>query len=766
VAAVVALLAQGEVRLLTLTGPGGVGKTRLAVAAAERGADLFADGVVFVDLAPSRDPDLVLPTIARALDVRESGATPLRERLIQYLRAKSLLLLLDNCEQVLAARWVALDLLAACPRVVVLATSREPLRVRGERVQVVAPLAAPEVDGALTPEDVGRSPAVALYLERAQAAGATLMPTVETAPALARLSQRLDGLPLAIELAATWASLLSPAALLSRMDGAHPSTPWQASARAPHDVPERQRTMHDAIAWSYDLLDVEERALFRLHTRGRGGGVRGGGGGARAGRAARAGRPGGQESGARARRGWDAGRRAPPGPAGDDPRVRAGTAGGRGRGRGTWLARLEREGNNLRATLRWALENAEVATALRLAGALWYWWSVRGHLSEGRRWLHEALRATDVAATGDVTDVLAWAALVGAATLAIEQGALAEAAALCARGIALTRAHGERSGLAAALNAQGLLDRLQARYAGAAACHEEALTLARETGDRVAEAAALAGLAVAASLTGDAAQGMILAEQVLALARALGDVRGIAEALGGQVLQAMNVGANERAEMLGEEALTLFRALGDSGHIAEILWALGVAVQQRGDYARAATYLEESLALRRERGDEHSAATSQATLGVVALNAGDLPRARALLDEALATSGRLDDRWGRAMMLTMLGHVELAEGAVDRAQALLEEGGNLFQAIGNPLYLPWRLDGLAGVATARGQAERAAQLCGAGEALRTRLGSAVPPLHPVGYERALATARAALGDDVFAAAVATGRALSVETVFE
>jgi len=263
VAAVVALLAQGEVRLLTLTGPGGVGKTRLAVAAAERGADLFADGVVFVDLAPSRDPDLVLPTIARALDVRESGATPLRERLIQYLRAKSLLLLLDNCEQVLAARWVALDLLAACPRVVVLATSREPLRVRGERVQVVAPLAAPEVDGALTPEDVGRSPAVALYLERAQAAGATLMPTVETAPALARLSQRLDGLPLAIELAATWASLLSPAALLSRMDGAHPSTPWQASARAPHDVPERQRTMHDAIAWSYDLLDVEERALFR-----------------------------------------------------------------------------------------------------------------------------------------------------------------------------------------------------------------------------------------------------------------------------------------------------------------------------------------------------------------------------------------------------------------------------------------------------------------------------------------------------------------------
>jgi len=584
------------------------------------------------------------------------------------------------------------------------------------------------------------------------------------------------------------------------MDGAHPSTPWQASARAPHDVPERQRTMHDAIAWSYDLLDVEERALFRRLCVFAGGCTLGAAEavcaeeGAEHGPAVlhglaalvdknlvrglvADGTPDGElrlglletirafglerlaaEGEAEARRRRHAAyylvlaEEAKPRLHGPDQVA--------------WLARLEREGNNLRATLRWALENAEVATALRLAGALWYWWSVRGHLSEGRRWLHEALRATDVAATGDVTDVLAWAALVGAATLAIEQGALAAAAALCARGIALPRAHGERSGLAAALNAQGLLDRLQARYAGAAACHEEALTLARETGDRVAEAAALAGLAVAASLTGDAAQGMILAEQVLALARALGDVRGIAEALGGQVLQAMNVGANERAEMLGEEALTLFRALGDSGHVAEILWALGVAVQQRGDYARAATYLEESLALRRERGDEHSAATSQATLGVVALNAGDLPRARALLDEALATSGRLDDRWGRAMMLTMLGHVELAEGAVDRAQALLEEGGNLFQAIGNPLYLPWRLDGLAGVATARGQAERAAQLCGAGEALRTRLGSAVPPLHPVGYERALATARAALGDDVFAAAVATGRALSVETVFE
>src|SRR5579883_3037934 len=206
------------------------------------------------------------------------------------------------------------------------------------------------------------------------------------------------------------------------------------------------------------------------------------------------------------------------------------------------------------------------------------------------------------------------------------------------------------------------------------------------------------------------------------------------------------------------------RALGDSGHVAERLWALGIVKTSERDYARAAEALEESLALRRERGDAQGAAVSQATLGVVALNVGDLARARALLEEALETHRGRNDRWGQALVQAMLGHVEVESGAVGRARELFGESAAGLQAIGNVLYLPWCLEGLVGVAAASGHAVRAARLCGAHEVLRERIGSAMLPLYPAGYERACATARAALSDADFAAAVAAGRSSPVEIV--
>jgi len=705
------LLQREDVGPVTLTGPGGVGKTRLAIQVAADLTSQFADGVAFISLAALKDPQLVEPTVARALGVSEANGQAIDERLLAYLRPRELLLLLDNTEQLLSAAPLATQLLDAAPRLKVLVTSREPLRVRDERVVPVLPLALPDAEQLPDLATLAQVPAVALFVERVREVQPTFALTAANAQAIAEICWRLDGLPLALELAAARSNVLPPAALLARLEHRLPLLTHGA-----RDVPERQQTLRNTIAWSYDLLDEGDKALFRRLSAFAGGFTL---------EAVEAACVFDATANVSSSEGDEGAVLEQLGQLLDKSLVQAqqGTGGEPrftmletiheyaqeqleasgeaasvqerhadyflrlaleaephmfGPEREVWMERLEREEANLRAALAWSKADGNaVHTGLRLVGALSMYWFLHDDVREGRTWLEAMLQRTD----GTDRSAARGSALLGAGWLAWIEG----------------------------------------DYEAASPRTEESLSIARELGDN----------------------------------RAIG----YAEELLGLVRMGQRNGAEARP--LLEESRTIFKDLGDVWYEAMVLYYLGMATYFSGDRAGARTHFEESLQLFQEQGDVFGVTLLVSALEVVGLPQGDEEKARSLYEQRLLLLRASKDRGRLGMILISVGDSWLHQyGDEQQAKVLYQQGLNLWQdmqRVDGGLGIVKALAGMAEVAVAQGQAERAGRLFGIADHMLPAASS-----YRDDVNRSVAEARANLDAATFETGWTAGQAMTVE----
>ncbi len=742
------LLRHPDVRLVTLTGAGGTGKTRLGLQVATALLDNYADGVWFVDLAPLRDPHLVLRTMAQVLGVRETRGLALLKSLQTALRNRQLLLLLDNFEQVLAAAAQLADLLAAAPKLKILVTSRAPLRLSGEHEFPVPPLALPDRHAPPSLEQLAACDSVALFVARAQAVQPSFQITAENAQAIAGICARLDGLPLAIELAAARSRVFPPEMLLARL--AHR---LEFLTGGPRDLPERQRTIRATLDWSYHLLpEAEQRLFMRLA-------VFVGGFTTEAAEAVC--KPAGDrtlnipagleslvehhllrvESGLHSQhrfrrletiREYALERLEASGEAAVLRRhhaayyaalVETGAPHSIGLHEVEWHDRLELEHDNVRAALRWARKAGDGELGLRIATAIWPFWRRRGYLTEGRQWLEGLLEVPDGRRPA-VPAALQAQALLAAGMLALDVGDFAH-------GIAR-------------------VDESRARY--------------ERLGDKAGVAWALNSLGHGTCNHGDVTRGQALCEEALTLFRELGDKRGIATALFDLAMCAWLQDDHALSDARAEESIPLFRELGDTGGLAWSLWRLGENALVRRDYARAAAKLEESAALFRRLGDRWSLTACLLGLGHWERYRGNSARARMLYEESLAMSLEVGDTKAVVEKLLYLGTLARAEGDFKRALALGRESLGLRREVATQYVVQCLiyLAGIVGLPGDRASAVRAARLFGAVERFGEDISIWVPLDVRAVHERDVLSARSRLGEAAFATAWAEGRAMTLE----
>ena len=753
VAEISTLLKQPEVRLLTLLGPGGIGKTRLAIEVATQMRSFFAGGACFVGLAALSDPQMVVPTIARELGLKESGNRPPLEQVRAFVGEQQFLLVLDNFEQIVAAAPQLEELLADCPCLKILVTSRAVLHLAAEQVVPVTPLSLPSLSTSGS-EDIAESAAVTLFVQRARHILPGFQLTPANARAIAEICVRLDGLPLAIELAAARVRLLPPRALLARL-----SQRLQLLTGGPRSLPVRQQTLRSTIQWSYDLLGPQEQALFRLLAVFVDGWTL-------SAAEALCQEPGradldvlntlsalldnsliqvSEEEAEEARflmlqtvREFGLERLTA---SGELQRTREAHAHYflrlseqaepelHGPNQAMWVARLEQEHDNLREALEWALEQGRDEQAaerreigMRLGAALKEFWLILGRYREARVFLERAL--------------------------ALSEGTRAALRARVLRAIASVADY------------QGDIDRIEV-------VAQQSLTLSRELEDTCGIAESLGSLAQAAWLRGKIAEAVSLPEEQVRLLRQVGEPGEVAEALFLLAEHVSTHGEYARGQALFEEALALFRQAGNElrvggtlVHLAAWLWFT------LGDVATMRRRFQEGQALISKVGDRAWSAECLWVAALLALSEGEPERASGQAEESLSIYREMGDPWYSAWVLHLLGRIEVQRDELPAARTYYQQSLALNRQVGEKWMTPFNLEGLARVIAAQGELLQAAQLWGAAEALREAIDVPRLPVDRAGYEQAVGAARAQLGEEAFAAAWQEGWMMKLERVID
>jgi predicted ATPase/class 3 adenylate cyclase/TolA-binding protein len=831
-------------RLVTLTGTGGAGKTRLALQVAEEVLERYRDGVWLVELAPVSDPELVLQTVALALGLQEQPDRALADALIDFVLPKQMLLVLDNCEHVLAAcRRLTDDLLKACPRLSILATSREVLSVVGETPYRVPSLGVPIAAALSAVEELEQKDATRLFLERARTRRTDFAVTQENARAVAEICIRLDGVPLAIELAAARVGVLAPQQLLRRLEDR-----FRVLSGGAATAPSRQRTLRATLDWSYDLLAGEDRVVLQRLA------VFAGGCSLEAAESVCAGEPvdeaaildlleslvnkslvqmeelagearyslletvrqyaqehlhaaGEAEGTGRTHADWYAefARQA-------EPALLGGL-------QLAWLDRLELERDNLRAAMDWSVthagrDEADAERALSLAAALWRFWELRGPLSEGRRWLEEALQASGAVhpayraraltalghlavAQGDVS--AARAALEeaiaiwrdcpqrperqrgeGLALLDLGNAALAradsdEAGARFAESLAWWRQLGEDWGIASALEGLGRAAQkrlsIEGRWSthgeveGAKQLYEQSLAIRDKIGDAWGVARAYMNLARIEMDLGAWGQATERFQQALARARDLRDVHTTGVALTNLASMAVYAGQAVEAEEPLNAALTLYRQVGATAQSADALYWLGDAAMLREEMELAGTHFAEAEEIYARLGHVDGRAWMRSCRGAVLQSVGRYDEAAELLEQSLRLYRPDDQGTNPAIARLNLGETYFGQGRLEEAVAEYCRCLRMLRDHSSPensFVVSWTLTAQAQLAASRGEFERAAHLLSARAAIRPAMVTMIFPAERAELEHAERLSRTALGEAAFALALSAMENVGVE----
>lgn len=779
-------------RLVTLTASGGCGKTRLAIQVASEVQHEYPHGVWFVDLALLNDPAILPQVIATVFQLHDQAGHSRLETLTEYLQNKQLLLILDNCEHLVdACASLIVELLSACPKLKILATSREALRVPGEIIWHVPVLAVPdrristqsatsESTPVANPQELLQYDSVRLFADRARTLLPSFTVTAQNAAAIIQICRQLDGIPLAIELAAARVKLLAVNEIALRLNDSFRLLTSGSRTALP-----RHQTLRAMIDWSYNLLSEAECSIFqRLAVF-----------------------PGGctidaatavctengitesdvleilallvdkslilveEQNGQMRYRMLEPVRRYAleklqhtqeavtiqarhlawflQFAAAAEPALR-------GPDQIAWFERIEQELENIREALQWSLDHDRTA-ALQLSSALIWFWLKRNRFDEGRSWLEKALAQSDSA-----PPALRVKALYGAGFIAQNQGYNAQATEILEQSLALARKIDDKAGISNALNGLGAVAWNQGNTALARIRHSQSLEIQRAAGDRLGMTLSLSFLGNIMSNLSDFAKATELYEEALALAHELGEKWLLASVLNGYGIVLYHQGSYTQARTMYEESLFYRREIGDKPSMANSLTNLGMIAVAEGNYSLATAYLEESLALLREIGWTEGSSGTLNILGEAARSLGDYTKAARYYEESVNLRRSQGNISATAWPLHNLGHVAKHQGDYDRATAYFVESMTIFQQRSSKVGITLCLAGLASIAGLKGQPRRAARLWSAAEALRTTINAQLEATDRAEYDRDLATTMKLLSPEEWYKAWMEGQAMPVE----